>query len=198
MAKRKKKFKKRKFYRLNHYIQADQVRVVDEKGKQIGVMLLGEALKQAREKGLDLVEVAPKAQPPVCKIIDFKKFKYLESKRAKEERKKTKKVEIKEIRLTPFMADGDFGYRMKRASEFLKEGHRVKLVVSFKGRQMGKKEFGYQILKKSVEELDSESKTDGDPRFIGRRLMLALAPDKGGNSGKKEKDKNQKISRPQA
>lgn len=181
----------RRFYRLNQYIQAREVRVVDEKGKQIGVMSLNQALKQAQERGLDLIEVAPKAQPPVCKIIDFKKFKYLESKRAQAEKKRSKKVGRKEIRLTPFMAQGDFDFRVQRAEEFLKEGNRVKLVVSFKGRQITKKEFGYEILKRAVEKLSPYSEVESEPKFIGRHLALALIPIRGGKSGpKKEKNEN--------
>jgi translation initiation factor IF-3 len=181
---------KRTFYRLNHYIQAQEVRVVDEKGKQIGVMPTGEALKQAQEKGLDLVEVAPKAQPPVCKIVDFKKFRYLEAKKSQGEKKKKKSVEIKEIRLTPFMADGDFNFRLQRAEEFLKNGHRLKLSVFFKGRQITKKEFGYEMIKKALEKLGDSFKKDREPRFLGRRLEIMLSPTKGGQDGsKKEKPK---------
>lgn len=188
MAKRRRP--KRTFYRLNHYIQAQEVRVVDEKGKQIGVMPTNEALRQAQEKGLDLVEVASNAKPPVCKIIDFRKFRYLESKKSQEEKKRSKKVELKEIRLTPFMADGDFNFRIQRAEEFLKEGHRAKLVVKFKGRQIAKKEFGYKILKKGLERLNPYSVAEREPRFIGRRLELTLLPIKGDKSGsKKEKPK---------
>lgn len=188
MAKRKKRLK-RKFYRFNQYIQVREVRVVDKKGKQIGVLTINEALKQAQQKGLDLVEVAPKAQPPVCKIIDFKKFKYLESKKVQGERKKSKKVGTKEVRLTPFMAEGDFNYRTRRAEEFLKEGHKVKLTVKFKGRQLDKKEFGYKILGKAIEGLNRWAKTETGPKFIGRRIEVILAPVTGGKSGQKEKPK---------
>ena len=104
-----------KFYRINQYIKAEKVRVVDEKGKQIGVMSLQEALQKAEELKVDLVEVAPKAKPPVCKIIDFKKFKYLEAKREQEEKKKIKKTELKGIRLTMFIAENDLNFRLKHA-----------------------------------------------------------------------------------
>lgn len=169
----------KRFYRLNQYIQAKEVRVVDEKGKQIGVMPLNQALKQAQKKELDLVEVAPKAQPPVCKIIDFRKFKFLESKRRQAEKKKVKKVELKEIRLTPFIAENDFNFRLGRAEEFLKEGNRVKVVVRFRGREMTKKEFGYELLKKAIERLKSFSKIAVEPKFVGRQLEMTLAPLKG-------------------
>lgn len=183
----------KKFYRINHYIQAQEVRVVDEKGKQVGVMALSQALKQAQKKGLDLVEVAPQAQPPVCKIIDFKKFKFLEAKKRKEERKKTKKVGLKEVRLTPFIAENDFNFRLERAKEFLKEGDRVKIVVRFKGRQMAKKDFGYRVLEKALERLKDIASVEFEPKFIGRRLEASLKPLKGGQGGQK-KDENKKVS----
>lgn len=193
----KRRFPKRKFYRINQYIQAREVRVVDEKGKQIGILSLNEALKQAQEKRLDLVEVAPKAQPPVCKIIDFKKFRYLESKKTQEERKKSKKVELKEIRLRPFIAAGDFNFRIRRAEEFLKEGHRVKLSVFFKGREITKKEFGSDVLKRAFGKLSAWGKEEGEPKSVGRRLELTLVSVAGGKNvqGQKEKVKNKKVSR---
>ncbi|HUV42323.1 MAG TPA: translation initiation factor IF-3, partial [Patescibacteria group bacterium] len=95
----------KKFYRINHYIQSREVRVIDDEGKQIGVMLLEKALQQAQEKELDLIEVAPNAKPPVCKIVDFKKFKFLEAKKEQQEKKKAKKVNLKEVKLSPFIAD---------------------------------------------------------------------------------------------
>lgn len=175
----------KKFYRINHYITADQVRVVDEKGKQIGLMRLNEALKQAQQKRLDLVEVAPKAQPPVCKIIDFKKFKFLESKKQQEERKKRKKREIKEIRFKPFIAENDFNFRLKRAEKFLGEGDRVKMVVRFRGRQITKKDFGYELLKRGIEKLSFMSEVETEPRFRGRQLEMTLKPIKKGQHGQK-------------
>lgn len=187
------KFKRQlsnKFYRINHYIQAREIRVVDEKGKQLGVMSLSQALKQAQDKGLDLIEVAPKAQPPVCKIIDFKKFKYLESKKAQEEKKKSKRVEIKEVHLTPFMAANDFNFRIKRAEHFLKEGHKVRLVVEFRGREMDKKDFGYKLVKQALERLGPYSKIDAEPRFLGRQLTTILSSGLGRKNGQEAKNEN--------
>ncbi len=188
-----KRFQQRKYYRLNHYIQAEEVRVIDEKGKQISVMPLSQALQQAREKGLDLVEVAAKAKPPVCKIIDFKKFKFLEAKKEQAERKKTKKVGLKEIRLAPFIAENDFNFRLRRTEEFLKAGNKVKLVVRFRGREMTKKEFGYELLKKAVERLASFARVELEPRFTGRQLEMVFSPLKGGQNGQKQ-DENKKVN----
>lgn len=143
-----KKLAIRKFYNLNQYIRAEKVRIIDEKGKQIGVIPTQEALFKARQRGLDLVEVAPKADPPVCKIIDFKKFKYKEAKKARAGKKK-KKQGLKGIRFTPFIAKKDFEVRVGRAQEFLSEGYKVKLTVKFVGRQITRRQFGYDLLKKS-------------------------------------------------
>jgi translation initiation factor IF-3 len=181
-ARKKKKKFKGPFYRINHYIQAREIRVVDEKGKQVGVMALQKALSQAREKGLDLVEVAPLAKPPVCKIVDFKKFKFLENKKRRKEQKKAKRVEIKEVRLTPFIAENDLNFRLERAEEFLNEGDRVKISVFFKGRQMAKKEFGYELIKKTLERLKPIATVEMEPKFVGRRLEMMLSPAKGGPS----------------
>lgn len=188
----------KKFYRINHYIQAEEVRVVDEKGKQIGVIPTGKALQQAQDKGLDLVEVAPGASPPVCKIVNFKKFKFLKSKKEQKEKKKSKKVEIKEIQLSPFIAENDLEYRLERAKEFLKEGNKVKISVRFKGRQITKKDFGYKLLERVLEKLKPLSEVDLEPKFAGRKLEMILKPTRGSKNGQKEKetkDENKKISR---
>jgi translation initiation factor IF-3 len=166
----------KKFYRLNQYITAPTVRVVDEQGKQIGILPISEALKKAAELNADLVEVAPSANPPVCKIIDFKKFKYLEAKKHQEEKRKSKKVEIKEVRLTPFIAKNDFDFRIKRAEEFLKEGNKVKISVKFHGRQLTRKEFGYELIAKAKEKLAFCSKLEGEPKFVGNQLEMLLSP----------------------
>ncbi|MGB9911078.1 MAG: translation initiation factor IF-3 [Microgenomates group bacterium] len=166
----------RKFYRLNQYITAKEVRVVDEKGKQIGIFPIEEALNKARSLNLDLVEVAPQANPPVCKIIDFKKFKYLEKKKEKEEKKKNKKIEVKEIRLKPFIAENDLNFRIKKAEKFLKEGNKVKLVVTFYGRQLGKQNFGREIINKIIENLSFCSKPEGEMKILENRIEVILGP----------------------
>lgn len=179
------KFKNKKFYRLNQFIQAQTVRAVDEKGKQVGVMSLNEALEEARKQELDLVEIAPKANPPVVKIIDFKKFKYLEAK--KESSQRIKKTDIKEIRLTPFMASNDFQQKIKRAAKFLKDRHQVKISVFFKGRLIAKKEFGYNLIEKALIELAEISSVQQPPKFLGRYLVAILNPNE---KSKKDKTKN--------
>ncbi len=117
---------------------------MDEKGKQIGLLSREEALRKAQELDQDLVEIAPNASPPVAKIIDFKKFRYLEAKREQQIKKKSHEVELKEIRLRPFIGEHDFRVRVNKTQDFLKSGNRIKLVVKFQGRELGKKEFGFK------------------------------------------------------
>lgn len=174
----------RKFYRLNQQIQASEIRLLDHVGKQIGVVSREVALKQALEKGVDLVEVAPNAKPPVCKLIDFKKFLYQEEKKKREEKKSAKTSEIKEIRLGPFTSTHDLEVKVGRAKEFLGDGHRIKVVVKFAGRQMTHPEFGHKILGLFLKEVDSLSKVDREPRFEGRLLVATVIPTK--KSAKKE------------
>lgn len=171
-----KPLRQKKYYRLNQSIFAKEVRVVDEKGKQVGILPLTEAIGQAREKNLDLVEIAPKAKPPVCKIINFKKFLFLEAKKEAQEKKKSKKTAIKEVQLSPFIAQNDFDFRVGRTKEFLAKGNKVKVAVMFKGRQMDKKDFGYQLIERLLEKLKSEAEIDLAPKFLGRRLELVLKP----------------------
>jgi translation initiation factor IF-3 len=167
----------KRYYRVNHNIQAREVRVVDETGGQLGVMPLNEALFMANQKGIDLVEVAETAKPPVCKLIDFKKFLYQESKKASAGRKKGKgSMDQKEIRLTPFMGDKDYQDRIRKAKEFLADGHRVKLVVKFFGRQLTRKEFGYKQLEKAILGLAEIAKVEAEPKFQGKLLFMTLKP----------------------
>jgi len=150
--------------------------VVDEKGNALGVMPLGEALFKSRQVGLDLVEVAPEAKPPVCKIIDFKKFKYQEDKKQKAGSRKNKQSETKEIRFTPFIAQNDFDTRIKKTREFLESGDKARLTVKFLGRQITRKQFGYELLQKAVDSLKDVSKVETEPKWQGKILVILLAP----------------------
>jgi translation initiation factor IF-3 len=173
----------RKFYRVNERIYALSLRVLDAEGKQIGVLSKFEALEAARSQGLDLVEIAPMAKPPVAKIVDFKKFLYQEEKKKREEKKKTKASETKEVRLGPFMSDNDLGVMTRRAREFLENGDKVRLVVFFSGRQITHPEFGHKVLDKTISELSDISKVERERRLEGRKLIVLVSPDKKG-SGK--------------
>lgn len=167
-----------KFYATNQFIKALELRVVDETGKQIGVMTKSEALRLAGERGLDLVEIAPMAKPPVGKIIDFKKFKYLEAKKEREGKASSGKVEIKEIRFSPFIAQGDLASRVERIKDILGDGDRVKIVVKFTGRQITKVEFGHDLIKKIMTALDGVATADGVAKLQGKQLFLILNPAK--------------------
>jgi len=139
-------------------------------------MPIGEALFKSRQIGTDLVEVAPEAKPPVCKIIDFKKFKYQEDKKLKAGSKHTKQAEVKEIRFTPFIAKNDFDNRIKRAEEFLNDDDKVRLTVKFIGRQITRKQFGYDLLAKARDNLSELAKVEIEPKWQGRLLTMLLAP----------------------
>ena len=168
----------RKFYRVNERIFASTLRVLDTDGKQIGILSKFEALEMAKSQELDLVEVAPMAKPPVAKIIDFKKFLYQEEKKKREEKKKAKTSETKEVRLGPFMSDNDLGVMIRRAREFLEAGDKVRLVVSFSGRQITHPEFGHKILDKVLVSISDISKLDRDRHLEGKKLIALISPER--------------------
>jgi len=163
-------------YRVNYQIQASEVRLIDETSKQIGVMSLSEAKLKSAETGQDLVEIAPKANPPVVKLIDFSKFKYQESKKMKAEKKGIKGGELKEIQVTPFIGPQDFETRVKKTKEFLTTGNKVKLSIKFQGRQITKKEFGYQLIDRFLAQLTDIATPEGEPKLIGKQLVFTLTP----------------------
>ena len=189
-----KKFKRRqeqrKFYRTNERIFSHTLRVLDTDGKQIGILSKFDALAKARELGLDLVEVAATAKPPVAKIIDFKKFLYQEEKKKREEKKKSKISETKEIRLGPFMNGHDLDVMIRRAREFLEDNDKVRLVLKFIGRQIVHPEFGKATMQKVIDRLSDISKVDRDPHLEGKQLISLLSPER---KTVHEKEKNQKL-----
>lgn len=191
MIKRYKKNRERIFYRTNERIFAQTLRVLDDQGKQIGVLNKFEALKKARELGFDLVEIAPKATPPVAKIIDFKKFLYQQEKKRREEKKKSKASETKEIRLGPFMNSHDLEVMIRRGREFLENGDKVRFVVKFIGRQIAHPEFGKDILNKTITALSDISKIEREPHFEGKQLIGIVSPER---NRTKSDEKNQEIS----
>lgn len=169
---------KKVFYKINHFIQAPELRVLDEMGKQLGVMSKSEALSKAQELGVDLVEIAPHANPPVVKLINFAKFKYQLQQKQQEDRKKSKTVEIKEIWFTPFIAKNDFDMRVKKAEEYLKSGDKVKLVVKYQGRQITRKDFGDAIFARAIERLDDVSRVESQPKLVGKSAFMIMTPAK--------------------
>ena len=180
----------RKFYRTNDRIFASELRVLDEEGKQIGVLTRTQALEKAREMGLDLVEIAPMAKPPVVRIVDFKKFLYQEEKKKRDEKRKSKTSSTKEIRLGPFMDEHDLDVMVNRARTFLSDSNKVKLVVRFTGRQIVHPEFGHQVMDMAIGKVSDISKVDKGKHFEGRQLIALLSPDK---KGGKHEEKNEEI-----
>ncbi|MBI4034889.1 MAG: translation initiation factor IF-3 [Candidatus Chisholmbacteria bacterium] len=154
------------------------MRVVDDKGQQLGVLTTQAALDKARELGLDLVEVAPTANPPVAKIVDFAKFKYQQKQKEAGGKKKSKSQDIKEIRFTPFIAPNDFQIRINKAIDFLKGGDKVRLVVKFVGRQITHQEFGDNLLAKATGILSQFATVQNPPSLRGKLLMTVLTPTK--------------------
>ena len=168
----------KKTYRLNQRIFASPLRVIDAEGKLIGVLTKFDALKLATDQELDLVEIAPTATPPVAKIVDFNKFLYQQEKKKQEEKKHARVSETKEIRLGPFMSENDLQVAVKRAKGFLEDGHKLRLVVKFRGRQIVHPEFGREVVDKLILSLGNLSKIDREPRFEGKQLVTLLSAGK--------------------
>lgn len=167
----------RKYHRTNQYIKHPEVRVINETGKQVGVMSSQEAFVLAKKEGLDLVEISDKAKPPIVKIIAFSKFKYLESKKHKSSQG-SKNQDTKEVRFSPFMAENDLNVRIKKAKKFLNTGDRVKLVVKFTGRQITKKDFGDRVMQYALKQLEEVAQLDQPPKLIGKLLIAQVKPGK--------------------
>lgn len=164
--------------RINDEIKVKEVRLISEEGEQLGIVPLEEALSKATQASLDLVEISPNADPPVCKIIDYGKYLYQKAKKAKEAKKNQKTVEIKEMKFGPKIDDHDFSYRMKRILQFLEKGDKVKVTVRFRGREMSHTELGYKIIDKVLAEAESVSTVEKRPKLEGKNLSMVLAPNK--------------------
>jgi translation initiation factor IF-3 len=152
--------------------------LVDPEGNQLGIKPLPEALQIAREMDLDLVEVAAQAVPPVCRIMDYGKFKFDAAQRAKESRRKTTNVGIKEMKYRPKIGVGDFETKTRRVSRFLEEGHKVKITIMFRGREVYHPELGKRILDRIADEVNGTAKVEAAPKLDGRNMVMVLAPDK--------------------
>lgn len=164
------------FWRTDTAIRAPEVRLIGEDGKQEGIVKVGDALIKAKEAGLTLVEISATAIPPVAKIVDFGKFRYQEEKKLRKQAKGVKGGELKEIRFSPFIGQGDYETRLKRVREFLAEKNKVKVVVVFLGRQMGSKPFGYKLIERIKTDLGSDIVVDMEPKFLGRHLITIISP----------------------
>jgi translation initiation factor IF-3 len=161
---------------VNFEIQVPTVRLVGADGEMLGVVPIRQALAAAEEAGLDLVEISPNADPPVCKILDFGKFKYEQQKKQNEARKKQKVISVKEIKMRPNIDDHDYDVKMRAAKGFLEEGDKVKVTMRFRGREMVHQEIGLNVLMKVRDQLEALSKVEMMPQLEGRQMVMVLAP----------------------
>ncbi len=162
--------------RYNQLIVSDKVRVIDENGENIGVMYTKEAIEQAAEVGLDLVEVSPNADPPVCKFLDVGKFRYEAQKKANIARKTQKTQEIKEIKMRPNIDDHDYDVKMRNVKRFIEDGDKVKITLRFRGRELSHQQLGMNLLRRVQEDTAEVAKIEAYPRMEGRQMLMVLSP----------------------
>jgi translation initiation factor IF-3 len=164
--------------RINDRIRVEQVRLVDQDGQQLGIRSTREALELAQDQDLDLVEIAPTANPPVCRIMDYGKFKFDEAQKVKESRRKSQGTGIKEMKYRPKIGPGDFDTKTRLVAKFLEEGHKVKITIMFRGREVFHPELGKRILDRVEETIGDGAKVEAEARLDGRNMTMVLAPDK--------------------
>lgn len=162
--------------RVNREIRAPQVRVISQTGEQVGVVAIQEALKRAEEESLDLVEIVPGANPPVCKIIDYGKYRYDQTKRVKESKKASHQVRVKEIKFKPNINEHDLQTKLRHARDFIAKGNKVKVSCMFRGREMVHREIGERLVKKVIEDLEDIATVEAPMKLFGRFLTVVLAP----------------------
>ncbi len=162
--------------RINRDIRVREVQLIDSSGQNRGVVEILEALRLSEDEGLDLVEIVPNANPPVCKILDYGKFRFNEQKKASEARKKQKVVEIKEIKLRPGIDDHDYETKMKAVRRFFEDGDKVKFVLRFRGREMAHQDLGFKVLERVKAETNGIAKIELEPSMEGRQMIMVLAP----------------------
>ena len=183
---------------MNERIRAREVRVIGDEGEQIGIMAPFDALKMAREKNLDLVEISPTAQPPVCRIMDYGKFLYQNEKREREAKKKQKTITVKEVKFRINVDDHDYDTKKNHVLRFLDEGDKVKATIFFRGREMTRQSLGRQILERLIKDVEHKGLVEFRPRQEGNTLHLILAPKKDASGGAKEKPAPPKPALPPA
>jgi translation initiation factor IF-3 len=174
------------------------VRLVAENGDQLGIKTVTEALKLAEESNVDLVEIAPLAVPPVCKLMDFGKFRYREQKKAHEAKLKQKQIQVKEIKFRPGTDEGDYKIKLQKLIDFLEEGDKAKVTLRFRGREMAHKEFGERLLERVRKDLDAIGIVEQFPRLEGRQMVMVIAPKKKAEPVKKEKEAKPTPEKPKA
>ena len=166
----------RKGPRVNDLIDAPEIRVVDADGEMVGVLSVEEGIELAYEAGLDLVEISPNAEPPVCKVLDYGKYKYEEQKRKNEARKKQKTIDVKEIKMRPGIDEHDYQVKLRSMVRFLGEGDKVKVTIRFRGRELVHNELGMKVLDRVRDETEELAKVEAFPRLEGRMMTMVLAP----------------------
>jgi len=162
--------------RYDHFIQVPKVRVIDDEGENLGVMYTREAIEQANEKGLNLVEVSPNADPPVCKFLDVGKYRYEAQKKANLARKSQKTQDIKEVKMRPNIDTHDYDVKMRNVSKFIEHGDKVKITLRFRGREMAHQHLGMDLLKRVQDDVAEIAKVEAFPRLEGRQMLMVLAP----------------------
>ncbi|MDE3016694.1 MAG: translation initiation factor IF-3 [Pseudomonadota bacterium] len=162
--------------RVNRQISAASIRLIDQNGDMIGVVPAGEGMKLAEQAGLDLVEISPGASPPVCKILDYGKYRYEAQKKAHEARKKQKVIQIKEIKLRPTIGEHDLGIKLRNTMGFLEEGDKVRITLRFRGREMDHQDLGMQVLARVQETLKEHCKIEQSPRIEGKQIVMMVGP----------------------
>ena len=162
--------------RINEEIRVREIQLIDSTGDNKGVVDIQTARSMAEAAGLDLVEIAPNSSPPVCKILDYGKYKYQAQKKAAEARKRQHVVEIKEIKLRPMIDDHDYDVKMRAMKRFFEEGDKVKITLRFRGREMAHQELGYQLLNRVKDDIGPMAKVEQEPKFEGRQMIMVLAP----------------------
>jgi translation initiation factor IF-3 len=185
--------------RINGEITAPQVRLVGENAEQLGIVPVAEALRMAEERNVDLVEIAPMAQPPVCKLMDYGKFRYREQKKAHEAKLKQKQIQVKEIKFRPGTDEGDYKIKLGKLLQFLEDGDKAKVTLRFRGREMAHQEFGVRLLERVKADLEGVGVVEQFPKLEGRQMVMVLAPKKKGVPPKaKPKAEKKEAAKPAA
>ena len=162
--------------RSNNRITSSEVQVITNDGDNLGILNTNEAISKAKEEGLDLIEIAPKARPPVCKIMDMGKYKYDAQKKANQAKKKQKKIEVKEIKLRPVTETHDYQFKIKNAQKFISKGDKVKFTIRFKGRELQHSHLGEELMDKIKVDMQEVGKVELDPRFDGKQIIMVIQP----------------------
>lgn len=173
--------------RINDEIDVPEVRLIGVNGEQIGIVNLAQANELAQEEGVDLVEIAPNAKPPVCRLMDYGKFRYQESKRKHDAKLKQKQVQIKEIKFRPNTDEGDYRIKLRNLVNFLNDGDKVKVTLRFRGREMAHQEFGVRLLERVRDDLESHAVVEQFPKMEGRQMVMVLSPKKKDTKASKTK-----------